>query len=81
MMYKFKIDKNVDKARKWCRENFGEIPLKKPLYRKCGPRFVYDDTYFAYDDKEAQWIHRYKNKGLFKFRLVEDAMAFKLRWM
>lgn len=74
MMYKLTVDKNIDNAREWCKEHFGEIPLKKvPHNWKCGKQF-------AYDDKKARWIHRYANKGIFRFKDEIDAMAFKLKW-
>lgn len=79
--YKLEVPEElVKKARLWCREEFGPIPLKT-IHRK---------NYYApnvYDKENARWYNKVgeyskkSNKTAFYFKNEEDAMAFKLRWM
>lgn len=66
-----KNEKEVNAARNWCEENFGEIPIKKIRKRRGLIR--------AYDNKNARWLHWYtKDKYTFYFRENIDAITFKL---
>lgn len=87
-MIRIKIDlegKELRRARFWCRENFGEIPLKdttEKVRRKIMANVNYQ--YFGgkvYDNEKARWIHRFNKPEIFHFRHEEDAMAFKLMWL
>jgi hypothetical protein len=68
------IPKDARAARRWCREHFGDIPLKSiPQWRRNYP--------LVYDRKTAKWLHwigDYPYK--FYFREEADAMFFKLIW-
>ena len=68
------------KARRWCYEEFGKIPLKN-IQRK---------NYYApnvYDKENARWYNKIgehskkSNMKAFYFKNEEDAMAFKLKWL
>ena len=80
----FDVHKIV-KARKWCRQNFGEIPLK--TIGRSYNRKKYSDKKPAgfalthvYDQKNARWLHRMKQAKYFYFRNQSDAIQFKLVW-
>lgn len=74
--------KGARKARAWCEEMFGKIPLVDPPEKVRSRLWAMYGCQKIYDDGNARWCHRpSKNAQLFCFKDPEDAMAFKLRWM
>jgi hypothetical protein len=59
----------VRKSRRWCIEEYGNIPLKR--VRRCD----------VYDEANSTWVHRLndqKVRQMFFFRYRNDAMKFCL---
>lgn len=80
---KLTSDKDAKKARKWCKENFGDIPLRvlTIVHNKNNKKTRWKERFEIYDEDNARWVHRLNDPTRFKFQDEEDAMAFKLVWL
>lgn len=85
--YDFKIlinNEETTKARRWCREHFGELKITVKQFKrryKTNP-MSYTCYRSIYDLEQNIWYNKIGgNPRAFYFKNIVDATAFKLRWI
>ena len=85
ILIKLSEEKSSRRARRWCVDNFGKIPLKpiSEFDRKTQMAIMIKGNFYGkhvYDSSNARWLHRMRNPYNFYFKNEEDAIAFKIMW-